>query len=383
MSRSKVEVQVIDDKLLLDGTGLAVPKVSETETLRGTSETSLVDIAPTIAVLTLSFKRIGKIENLVGFDKLTKLCLDNNFIEEIAGLSHLTSLRWLDLSFNKIKKIQGLDNLINLEDISFYSNKISVIEGLEQCKSLLCLSIGNNRIESLEQVIKLRRIRSLRMLTLADNPVCSESEYKMTVLAYVDNIKYLDYALVDQSERDTAKEQYQDELLDVEEKESVVAEKESREQQLEKSLALLDEAGILFSHTLFDDMFQEDSEIEKLKHLPGVRELVDQFRTAFKTMSDEYIRTALDKFGEKKKEIVDFEGAVGGIRSRDDGESNLLIESFIQSKKLIAAQLTSANSHISTAECHRMVKKLQEELDKVAWKQSALDNVDFNQFIAI
>ena len=56
------------------------------------------------------------IENLIGFERLVKLCLDNNYIEEITNLSHLTSLRWLDLSFNKIRKIQGLDQLTQLED---------------------------------------------------------------------------------------------------------------------------------------------------------------------------------------------------------------------------------------------------------------------------
>ena len=43
-----------------------------------------------------------KIDNLVGFDSLTKLQLDNNIIEKIENLSHLKSLESLDLSFNNI-----------------------------------------------------------------------------------------------------------------------------------------------------------------------------------------------------------------------------------------------------------------------------------------
>ena len=41
----------------------------------------------------LSFKGLGRIENLVGFDRLTSLCLDNNAIEDmsaVSGLPHLT-----------------------------------------------------------------------------------------------------------------------------------------------------------------------------------------------------------------------------------------------------------------------------------------------------
>ena len=40
----------------------------------------------------LSYQNILKIDNLVGFDKLVKLQLDNNIIEKIENLSHLTSL---------------------------------------------------------------------------------------------------------------------------------------------------------------------------------------------------------------------------------------------------------------------------------------------------
>ena len=54
--------------------------------------------------LRLSFKEIRCIDNLVGLNKLTKLCLDNNVIEKIENLDSLVNLKWLDLSFNNIKK---------------------------------------------------------------------------------------------------------------------------------------------------------------------------------------------------------------------------------------------------------------------------------------
>ena len=121
---NKAEVAVIDDKLLIAGCS------ENNDTIVVTSgEVSLVDLAPKALTLTLSFKSVGHIENLVGFDRLEKLCLDNNFIEEIVNLSHLKCLKWLDLSFNKIRRIQGLDQLKRLEDLSLYCNKISVVEG--------------------------------------------------------------------------------------------------------------------------------------------------------------------------------------------------------------------------------------------------------------
>lgn len=313
----------------------------------------------------MSFKHIIRIENLVGFDRLTKLCLDNNSIEEITNIGHIKTLRWLDLSFNKIRKIQGLSDLVNLEDLSLYANKISLVDGLENLKNLQCLSLGNNRIESLEQVIKLRNIRSLRMLTLADNPICSEMEYRPLVLAYVDTLKYLDYALVDPVECHNAKEQYHDELMDVEEKESVVAEKLARDKTLEAHLAHLEQAAILFSHTLFDDIFADDAEIEKLKHLPGIKELVEQFKTAFKALSEEFVTVSTEKYEKKKKEINDFDKTVSTLRANAETESSQLIENFNKSRKAAVALLTNVDSAYTASERASMVKKLSDELDKV------------------
>ena len=38
---------------------------------------------------------------------------ENNNIEEITGISHLTKLKWLDLSFNKIKRFSHKFLLLN------------------------------------------------------------------------------------------------------------------------------------------------------------------------------------------------------------------------------------------------------------------------------
>ena len=353
-SSKKPEVQVIDDKLLIEG---IVVKKSDSGERR--EELSLVDMCPIAASLVLSFQNIGKIENLVGLESLTKLCLDNNQIKDIVGLDHLVNLKWLDLSFNNIQVIDGLRSLKQLEDLSLYSNKISSIEGLDQCTSLQCLSLGNNKIDSLEQVIRLRQLSSLRMLTLAGNPICDEAEYKMTILAYVDALNYLDYALVDENEKSNAKEQYHDELLDVEEKESVVLEKQSRDKSMSEYLKQLDESGIIFAHVLFDDMFADDPDLEKLKHLPGTKDLVEAFRVSFKSLSDDFIKNATEKYELKKKDISDFEKAVATIRKKDDTESISLVESFNKSRKNAIASLRNQTDK------RGVIQDLHEELDRV------------------
>ena len=371
LSFKRQEIQVIDDKLLIEG--IVSSERNATNDSGGyRGEINLVEVSPSTEILAMSFKNIGKIENLVGFDCLTKLCLDNNTIEVIANLDHLKNLRWLDLSFNKIAKIEGLTNLTNLEDLSLYSNRISIIEGLEQCQNLQCLSLGSNLIESLEQVIRLRQLRGLRMLTLKGNPISEESEYKPTVLAYVDNLKYLDYALVDQVELNNAKEQYHDELLDVEEKESVVEEKMARDKAMSEFVIQLEEAGIVFAHTLFDDMFSEDPDLEKLKHLPGTKDLVENFRNQFKVLSDDYIKNAMEMHQRKRKEISDFDRAVRSIRSKDDQESTMLIENYNKSKKIALVPLLQGNHNPSyeptsgqSSQREGIVSQLQNELDRV------------------
>ena len=42
-----------------------------------------------VKCLHLSYQNVLKIDNLVGFDKLVKLQLDNNIIEKIENLGHL------------------------------------------------------------------------------------------------------------------------------------------------------------------------------------------------------------------------------------------------------------------------------------------------------
>lgn len=92
--------------------------------------------------VTLSFKNIFTVGNLLGLEKLVKLQLDNNIIEKIENLEHLVSLEWLDLSFNNISKIENLDKLVNLTDLSLFNNRIKTIENLECLTKINVLSLG-------------------------------------------------------------------------------------------------------------------------------------------------------------------------------------------------------------------------------------------------
>jgi oligoribonuclease (3'-5' exoribonuclease) len=203
------------------------------------------------------------INNLLALDNLTKLQLDNNNIQKIENIDHLVHLTWLDLSFNRITKVEGLSTLTQLTDLSLHSNQITVrlacgltsplrnlspvrlpatagavrvrasdvrermdaddeqvMENMETLKELNVFSIGNNLLRQMENIMYLRQFRQLRLVNLAGNPVCADPEYHNYVLSHIPTLTYLDYRLVDQALVQAAREQYQDEMLELEEADS-------------------------------------------------------------------------------------------------------------------------------------------------------------------
>lgn len=189
-----------------------------------------------IKILSLSFRNIQRIENLEGLTCLTKLNLDNNGIKRIENLDHLSNLQVLDLSFNGIARIEGLENLTQLTDLSLFHNKIEEIgNGLDNLKNLNVLSLGDNNIQRKDEVKRLRQFKDLRLVNLGCNPpcnecnpICKETDYRHFVLAYIKNLKYLDYRLVSDKEMEETRETHQDEINTLE------AQEQSEEEEMRK-----------------------------------------------------------------------------------------------------------------------------------------------------
>ncbi|RHY29957.1 hypothetical protein DYB32_004744 [Aphanomyces invadans] len=221
----------------------AVDPANENATNDMASGTDAVDFAA-LKVLSLSFKNVFKIDNLVTLKNLVKLQLDNNVIQEIEGISHLTSLTWLDLSFNNIAEIKGLETLTKLQDLTLYNNNISKLENLDTLKSLQVLSVGNNSLATTDGLLYLKCLDGLRVLNLEGNPVCSDPEYRSFVLAHLDKLKYLDYSLVDMAEVVQAREQYQDELEEMKEVKAIEDAALARELEYKQYNVMLKEANV-------------------------------------------------------------------------------------------------------------------------------------------
>ncbi|KAG2456112.1 DRC3 protein, partial [Polypterus senegalus] len=252
--------------------------------------------------LRLDYRNILKMENLWQFTNLTKLQMDNNIIEKIEGLEYLVNLVWLDLSFNNIEVIDGLDSLVKLEDLSLYHNRISKIENLDNLKKLQFFSIGNNDVDKLEnaslksdflhvhtilsmaslsvlQIIYLRRLEKLEALCLDGNPIEQVEDYKLFVAAYLPNLVYLDYKLVDNDTRELAGLKYQYVIEELQHNENLAKTKQEEEQKEQEVLQLHKDAFVehLNGPFLFDSLFAEDTEGSKLVQLPEVVPLLETY----------------------------------------------------------------------------------------------------------
>eukprot|EP00062_Callorhinchus_milii_P019899 gi/632974955/ref/XP_007903960.1/ PREDICTED: leucine-rich repeat-containing protein 48 [Callorhinchus milii] len=258
--------------------------------------------------LQLDFRNILKIDNLWQFKTLTKLQMDNNIIEKIEGLETLINLVWLDLSFNNIEIIEGLDGLINLEDLTLYNNRISHIENMDSLANLQIFSIGNNHLNQLENILYLRRFQHLRTLNLDGNSLCEDERYKIYIAAYLPNLVYLDFRLIDKNIREIGLRTYHYPIEELIHNEKTEFMKLEATRLKDEELALHKAAYVeyLNGSNLFDSMFAEDVEAEKLGHLPGLAEFVETYKAEFTEICIKIFHYGLRGYETREKEVKQF-----------------------------------------------------------------------------
>ncbi|KAK3578006.1 hypothetical protein CHS0354_037388 [Potamilus streckersoni] len=298
-----VEPSVIDEEMLQKAVEDQGPK----EEAGKIAKVEGIDFAD-VKSLRLDFKNILKIDNLWEFSCLTKLQLDNNIIEKIEGLDTLVNLVWLDLSFNNIEMIEGLDKLTRLEDLTLYNNRISKIENMDTMTNLQVFSIGNNDLKDLENLVYLRRFKKLKTLNLNGNPFCSQPEYRMYVIAFLSNVEFLDYRLIDQQSKDAAYEKYQIPIEEMLHNEKQGELKKEDEEKKAKQLELHRNAYVegMDGPSLFDMMYSDDAEGNRLKEMPGVDELILTFKEKFVAICYQMFEFGLQENEKRQEEVAQF-----------------------------------------------------------------------------
>uniref|UniRef100_A0A3B1JE72 Dynein regulatory complex subunit 3 n=1 Tax=Astyanax mexicanus TaxID=7994 RepID=A0A3B1JE72_ASTMX len=279
--------------------------------------------------LRLEYK-ILQIDHLWEFTSLTKLQLNNNSIEKIQGLEKLTNLLWL-LSFNKIKMIEGLEALVKLQTLSLSNNQIPAIEKMDTLEHLEILSLGENVISQIDNVIYLRRFKNLRSLNLARNPICQETNYKIFVVAYLPDLVYLDFRLVDEQTNE------------LKEKRAMEAQKiTEQELQLHKDAFV----EYLNGPQLFDSMFADDAEESRLASLPGVPKLLEtypclliHYQTELVALCMQIFETGLIQHAERKNEGDSFFTCCREAVSDNQQRAAQIVTDFEESRRQVMAEM--------------------------------------------
>ncbi|XP_029431986.1 dynein regulatory complex subunit 3 isoform X1 [Rhinatrema bivittatum] len=312
--------------------------------------------------LRLDFRNILKIDNLWQFVNLTMLQLDNNIIEKIEGLEMLVNLVWLDLSFNNIEAIEGLDSLVKLEDLSLYNNRIPQIENMDALEKLQVLSLGNNILTSLENLIGLRNFKQLRTLNLAGNPISDHDDYKLFIAAYLPNLVYLDFRLLDENTKEIAAVKYQDDIDDLKRSENLILTKLKEESEKNKELEYHKAAFVeyLNSSFLFESMYAEDVESEKLSLIPGVAGLLETYKSKCTAVCQNIFEYGLNHhekreaeeqiFSECLQEAINENQELGVQKIKDNENKAIELYSEIQhisDTEIIAVKIEQIGTEIS------------------------------------
>tara|TARA_B110000977_G_scaffold201034_1_gene293809 strand:- start:1657 stop:3576 length:1920 start_codon:yes stop_codon:yes gene_type:complete len=328
------ELNVVDDRMAL----LAI-QISSLDEQSVEQKRRAMEFAAATSV-SFSYKNLARVDYLAPFRDLTKLQLDNNSITTIEGLDHLTQLKWLDLSFNQLEKIEGLQALTKLEDLSLYHNKITTIEGLEACTgTLVSLSLGENDISELGKFDPLRKLTQLRLANFVGNPVTSEEDYAPYVLSRTVDLKYLDHRLVRQAAIDKARDQYADELAEIEAKEEEQRQTKQKQKIQKQKDDKAKEMNVLGVSDLFDDMLSKDPEFEKLRKLPSEKEggVLTKglllFREAFERLVEEFQKQLEKQFELKKLETKEWREVLDSALHEKNTQAKLLVKKLLTEKK--------------------------------------------------
>eukprot|EP00041_Stephanoeca_diplocostata_P007704 m.111169 g.111169 ORF g.111169 m.111169 type:complete len:519 (-) comp16996_c0_seq2:168-1724(-) len=301
------EIAVISDQLLADLVKEQAPQ--SIKEYGDDSDASYTDIKS----LRIDFKSILRIANLESFSNLTKLQLDNNLIEKIENLSSLVKLTWLDLSYNNIENIEGLDALVHLSDLSLNHNKISTIGGLDSLKKLDVLSIGDNELEDLVGVATyLRTFKSLRSVSLSGNPLSKEENYTDCLVAYIPNLRYLDWTRISDESRTHAALTLTSDIERLTLLENEASAKQQKIDDLHMTRDMYANAGVpdMTGSDLWEYIYTHDPQIELLFVIPGIADSFASFKECVITQTQTVGAKGLTVAETREREHTDIKEAI-------------------------------------------------------------------------
>ncbi|XP_075690697.1 centriolin isoform X2 [Rhinoderma darwinii] len=185
-------------------------------------------------------KKFKFIENLEKCERLEVLNLGYNLIERVEKLERQTRLRELNLSHNRISKIEGLEHMAALQKLNLSANDIEHIPAWmgKKMKALSALNLKQNAVSSLQDVSRLKPLKDLTSLMLADNPVAKLPHYRLHLVFHLRSLNALDGQTITNQERQEAHDRFNLEEVEKLERDLEKKVKEIEELQSQKTKVL-------------------------------------------------------------------------------------------------------------------------------------------------
>jgi len=116
----------------------------------------------------------------------------------------------IDLSDNEIRKLECLAVLPRLKMLLINNNRINrIADGLGRAfPSLETLVLSNNLIGTLKELEPLAAMPTIEMLSLVDNPVTKQANYRPFLISLLPRLKVLDFKKVKPIEREAAEAKF-------------------------------------------------------------------------------------------------------------------------------------------------------------------------------
>ena len=370
---------VINETLLQRGArdGLTEPERERLEDAEKHGTVSNALSPPEVKVLRLTYMHIRKIDNLQCYTALQELYLANNLITKIENLSSLTTLKKLDLSFNMVSDFEGLEALVNLEELSLFKNRIEKLESFPILPKLRLLSLGRNKIADLGELSHLYKLKGLRVLTMIDNPVEEKDIFKLTVLAYCQNLHFLDYARVSASDVTDAKERHSDQLNQLQQQDYLDKQQEENEKNAEATAKLYRDAFLNKIVDLHLSLFKKDSDHAKLRTINDIAQPYMRFVDDLKKAVDAFAADMKTQFKLLNDEDAQFQEAYQTITERNRLEMISVVKELERKRRAFMASLNTEEEQLNEdenddTESMKFIQELDDYKDIMFTKEFAL-----------
>ena len=158
---------------------------------------------------------------------------------------------------------------------------------------------------------------------MADNPFFKnkEAEYRQFAIAFLHNLKYLDYELIDEETREKAVEKHKEELQEFEVSKNQEGNEE--EKQLDPELK---EAKLDCTVGMINKIINEDEDTKILMAFPKFLEILDPFRNDIEESTTKYHTEMKVKHREKKNTLFYCEQVLREAEKEAEKESIKLID---------------------------------------------------------